>query len=447
MTELVRARMIRSLGATGFSLGSLVLIQLAGVPLFLHGFGVHLYGEWLVLSALPAYLALSDLGFVGVLGNDMTMRLTRDDQEGALAAFQSVFVTITALSGAMGVSCVIALWFVDPRHALSVSLMSHGDVALTLAFLIGNVLVSLQLGLLEAGFRCVGKFPRGNAGISAVRLAALGTSAGVALAGGGPVGASAAQVAATTVGYLGLRVLLRRDAPWLSFGYGAFSRSILGELLPPASSYLCFPIGNALTLQGMVLVVSAQLGPAQVVVVNVVRVATTGIRQLVSVINHAVWPELTRAIVVHDLPLARRLHLNAVRANLVLAIVAAGALMGMGTRIVQLWTRDAVSPDPTFLRLMVLTVICDSAWVTSAVVLLSVNRHQRTAVLYVATSGLAVAVVALCIDRFGLCVIPAALMASGAVLTVYVARAASVVLEQSPRELARKLVGSHDGGL
>ena len=50
----VKSRIIRSLYATGFGQAVTVLTQLAGVPLFLHYWGVEKYGQWLVLSAIPS---------------------------------------------------------------------------------------------------------------------------------------------------------------------------------------------------------------------------------------------------------------------------------------------------------------------------------------------------------------------------------------------------------
>ena len=46
--------------------------------------GVHLYGEWLLISTIPAYLLLTDLGFGNVAGSDMTMRVHAGDGEGAI---------------------------------------------------------------------------------------------------------------------------------------------------------------------------------------------------------------------------------------------------------------------------------------------------------------------------------------------------------------------------
>ena len=435
-----RARVIRSLGATGFGLAVTAVMQIAGVPAFLHGFGVRRYGEWLVISAVPAYLNLSDLGYVGVAGNEMTMRVAVGDRRSAQSAFQTVWAMMTVLSVTVSAAVLSAVWLLPSERLLHVVSLSHREVALTLTLLAASVLVSMQMGMLEAGFRCAGLFPRGNVGISVVRFASFGAAAGSALAGAGLVGAAAAQLAALVAGFVALRLVLRRDVPWLRFGVDEISSPMLRRLASPALAFLGFPIGNALALQGMVLVVSAELGAVAVVVLSVVRTLATTIRQLVNVINHAVWPELSRAIAADELPLARRIHVESLRGALGIAAGSALVLVVAGRPIIHLWAGGAVMPSPALLRLMLLTVLLDVAWLTSSVVLASVNRHQRTALLYLASNVISIALAATFVPELGLPAVPVALMASDVLLTGYVIRSSTALLRQSPRDFGRQLV-------
>lgn len=77
-------------GANLYSQIVTVIVQLVGVPILLYSWGAQLYGEWLILSAIPAYLSMSDLGFSQSAGNDMTARVARNDRDGALSVFQSL---------------------------------------------------------------------------------------------------------------------------------------------------------------------------------------------------------------------------------------------------------------------------------------------------------------------------------------------------------------------
>lgn len=436
-----RGRVARSLGATGFGLLVTLLIQVVSVPAFLHGFGLRTYGTWLVLSAVPAYLSLSDLGFVGIVGNEMTMRVAVGDKEGAKAAFQSVWAAMTTMSAAVAGLVVAAVWLLPAERILHVEGVGHDKAALTLTLLALGVLVLMQAMMLEAGFRCEGLFPRGNAGISVVRLMSFTAAAVAALAGAGLVGAAAAQAGATSVGFAALRLVMRRDVPWLRYGIGSFSRPVLRKLASPALAYLGLPIGNALALQGMILVVSAELGAAAVVVLTVVRTVATGIRQCINVINHAVWPELSRAIAAEETPLARRLHVGSLRAAILTAGGVSVVLAVVGRPLIHVWTSKAVLPSSAFLQLMLLTTLMDAAWLTSLIVLASVNRHQKASLLYLGSSAIAVALAASFVPVIGLPAVPLALMTSDFVLTGYVIRASTSLLGQTHGEFLRQLVG------
>ena len=73
-TSSLRGRLSRGLGAQGFSQVVQILIRLGEVPLLLHFWGTQLYGEWLMLTAIPAYLAIADGGFTGAASREMSMR-------------------------------------------------------------------------------------------------------------------------------------------------------------------------------------------------------------------------------------------------------------------------------------------------------------------------------------------------------------------------------------
>src|ERR1700720_275311 len=91
----VAQRLMRGLGATALGPVVTAIIQLGSIPVLLHVWGAPKYGDWLLLSAIPSYLTLSDLGFGNASGSDMPMRVAANDREGALETFQSSWVLVT----------------------------------------------------------------------------------------------------------------------------------------------------------------------------------------------------------------------------------------------------------------------------------------------------------------------------------------------------------------
>ena len=76
------------------------MIQLVQVPVFLHFWSVPLYGEWMIVTSIPAYLSFSNIGFGNVAGNEMTMLVAAEDREGALRVFESCWWLIAIVCGA-----------------------------------------------------------------------------------------------------------------------------------------------------------------------------------------------------------------------------------------------------------------------------------------------------------------------------------------------------------
>src|SRR3984893_6799806 len=142
----VGARLLRGLGAT--ALGPIVtaFIQLGAVPLLLHSWGVAKYGDWLILSAIPSYLGLSDLGFGDASGSDMTMRVAAGDRKGAIETFQSSWVLLSVVSVIVGLVAAIAVWHVPWHHWVKLTSLSDVQASAVVLVLGAYLLMSQQSG-------------------------------------------------------------------------------------------------------------------------------------------------------------------------------------------------------------------------------------------------------------------------------------------------------------
>ena len=74
-------RVFKGIGAN--FLGQIINIasRILLVPLFLLAWGADIYGEWLLLSSMVAYLALTDMGGAVYIGNRMTQAFAHQDNE------------------------------------------------------------------------------------------------------------------------------------------------------------------------------------------------------------------------------------------------------------------------------------------------------------------------------------------------------------------------------
>lgn len=418
----IRRRVLRGLAGYAVSQPVALLIQIAGVPLYLHFWGVDLYGEWLVIAAIPAYLAASDLGVTTATLHAMTVQVAAGDRDAALRTFRTSWRLVSLFSV---VACVIVMagaYSLPVGDWLNLGRLGDDDVVLLL--LLGlfslHVIGSLQTGLLNAGFYAEGEYGQGVALLSLARLAEFVLGAVCVVAGFGPVAVVTAFVVGRAIVAVAMRQRLRRLAPWLSLGLGGFDRTTARELFGPALGFTGFAIGNALNGQGPVLVVGAVFGPAAVVLFSTLRTLTRLVPQLFQGLSNVLRPEIGIAVGSGDLATARRINRLAGRLALWGVVALALGLAVLGDPIVALWTGGRLAVEQPLFMLLLAVIVVNSLWTACAWTLQAVNRVQRQALIWFMTNGAALAGMSIAGAAAGLEGVAVALILAECVMVGYV---------------------------
>lgn len=385
----IRRRLLANAGANTFGKVLTVVVQIVSVPLLLHQWGTGLYGEWILLSALPSYFAMSDIGFGNVAGNEMTMLVAAGKTEEALDVFQSVSLFITSVSLAMCVLLTLGIWFLPVERWLQIHTLSVHDVRLILVLLGVSALLTLQEGLFQGSFRCVGKYA---VGIAAKSVVMVGTFVGAVTAvafGASPLQAAIVIVLINAAGTFGLWVLLRRQIEWLRYGVSHAQLSTIRRLALPAVSFMGIPISNAISIQGMLIVVGHVFGPVGVVTFGTCRTITRSVYQALGLINNSIWPEISVAFGAGNLTLVRKLHRVACQVSIVVCVSATMLVAIFGNRIWNFWTLGKLQTDPILLFILLIQMLLGCLWYTSSVVAMAINKHAGIARAILAASCLA----------------------------------------------------------
>jgi O-antigen/teichoic acid export membrane protein len=436
----VRGRLIRGLGASALGPVVTAIVQIVSVPIFLHFWGVKLYGEWLILSAIPTYLMLSDLGFANVAANDMTMRVAAGDRDGALETFQSTWALILMTSALVEISILSAIWFLPLTRWLNLSSLGAPEVRLILILFSAYVLFVLQTDLITTGFRCEGNFAYGTVVNNVMRLAEFILTMGLVAHGADPLRVVAVLLAARILGTFLMSRLLRRKSPWLRYGIRHARLASIRRLASPAVAFMAFPAGSALSVQGMVVVTGIVLGPVAVATFSTMRTLTRFGFQIIDAIKNSVWPELSAAYGAQNWDLARRLHRTACQAALWLSLAAAAFLFVAGDHIFRFWTHGRVIMDVGAFRWLLLGIVANSFWYTSSVVTIASNTHQRVAALYLAGTAGSIILASLLMPHFGIGGAAMSLLLIDIVLGWYVVRMSLAKLEDRATDFGTALL-------
>jgi O-antigen/teichoic acid export membrane protein len=422
----LRRRVLNALGAGAFGQGVVVLIQLASVPAFLSVWGPAEYGVWLVLSAIPAYLAMADVGLVTAVGNEMTMATGRGDTAEANRLFQSALAFMLVTCGGLAALSLLGAAFA-PFDGLS-----SADRRLALAALALTTVLALFSGLADAIFRATSRFAEGLMVANLVRLAEwAGWMAGLFLVG---------SFAAVAVGGLVMRaaglglacVMAARGDHGLRWGLGDASLSKVRRMARPAVSFMAFPLANALNFQGMTLLVGQFLGPAMLAVFATYRTLTRVAMQLSAMFAHSVWPELSRLYGFGGGAAVRSLYRRSAGLGVVISLGVSAALFVAAPPLLALWTHGVIGYQPGLMALMLAYAAVAGMWNLPRVMMLATNRHTGLALGVLLASALSLAVAAAFATRWGLEGVGIALLTTEVAIAVFSARLASRLLQAPP---------------
>lgn len=380
--------MLAGSGANAFGQAITIGIQLFSLPLFLHYWDAATYGAWLILSAIPSYLSMADVGMVTAAGNKMTIAIGQRDREQANRVFQSALLFMLIVCGLIAVLVLpTALWMPLP------GITATPDYRVALAFLSGGVLIAIFSGLTEAIFKATGRYPLGTLLSNLVRLAEWGGAMlGLALVGSFSA-VAAGGLLARTFGLIFITAAASSGQHGIRWSVRGAKADEVRAMVKPAFSFMLFPLANALSFQGITLLVGQTLGPAAVALFNTYRTLARVAVQATSVFSHALWPEFSRLYgeggAAAVLPLYRR----TTRLGIVLSILLSIGLYIVAPLLLRLWTHGAITFEPLLMLVMLIYAAVGGSAHVPRIFLLATNKHSRLALwllmLAIASLGLA----------------------------------------------------------
>lgn len=381
----MKRRVIAGMGANSFGMAITICIQLASLPLFLHYWDTATYGKWLVLSAIPAYLSMADAGMVTAAGNKMAMAMGRGEPTEANRVFQSAQLFMAVVCSAIALAAIpVALLAPLPG-------IEDSDMRFALAALSLSTLLALVGGLSEAVFKATQRYATGTMLGNFTRMAEwLGMMAGLALVG---------TFAAVAIGGLVCRACMLAYGGWLAernghgmhWGIAAADKQELRAMVAPAASFMAFPLANALSFQGVTLLVAAIFGPSSVAVFNTYRTLSRIAVQATAIFSHALWPEFSRLFGQGDLTQLQQTYRRAFWLGLVQALLLSALLYGLAPWLLAVWTHGAIAFQASLMFWMLAYAAVGGSWHVSRILLMGTNQHAPLAGWSIAAGVLTIA--------------------------------------------------------
>jgi O-antigen/teichoic acid export membrane protein len=268
-----------------------LLTQLLLPPIFLHSYGVALYGEWLALSAAIGYLSTVNYGIQTYSNMQMTIHYNRGEVEKCLQVQSAGLFVMFSLIGVLA-AILFGVFLLPLDRWLHLTMPLRG--AQWLLYLLSlQLLVSMVFGFLSGNYMVIGQAHRGTNFNNASQLVVTLATAVVAVLRCQLVWIAAMQLAISVAMVLYVFGDFSRLAPDLRPTLRYWRGVPLLSVLKPSVHYAFLYSSNILGYQLPVIVIQRILGPVAVVTFSVTRTIYSMARRMPPLITNSIGPEVT----------------------------------------------------------------------------------------------------------------------------------------------------------
>lgn len=411
--------MLRRIGNSSIATLSSQVISIASnlllVPLFLLAWTPQVYGEWVTLTALVAYLSTIDMG-VGLYGvNKLTQAYARNDLQ-EYRRYQSTFLTFYCVSALVGsVLIILVAWSLPFAAWLDIQETPSAQIPFVIVLLGIQVLWNVPQGLIISIYRTTGNLAKTQWIINVQRLLVLGVVTWGLIVGVNMVQLAFLQLTPMILITSATLWDVYRRQPMLFPVFPGADWNTFLMTLKPSLLFAVFVLTTPLVVQGTVLLVSAILGTLAVVVFTTTRTLINMVRQVIAAISYAIWPELTIIESRGEVTKLVRATYLTVTLTMVLGFSFGSALWFEGASVIQSWTRHQVQPDVMLLRMFLVQTTFSVIVASVGLSAVATNRHRTNSLAALAGSVAGLVFAAVLIRPMGVVGVPLGLLAGEAI--------------------------------
>ncbi len=370
-TDTVTKRLLANL--SGSAIGKLLVVarQLFLVPLFLHVWGVEVYGQYILLSAIPTMLNMSNLGMGTAAGISVSLAIAGGKREEA-GRIYTTGLAISLMVGSVIILGGFALIKLFPGAFVPLSGIGHSRLILILLLVslasdqANEVMNGVYIGCKKMSVA----FQISNS-VQAVRLAATFFTL---LWRQSPLVIVTADTLINVLATLFFIVPTVRLCPYLYKNGFRFYKDLAGRLLVTGIGFQAAPLWQAILFQGSLWLAQITLGAVGVATWSTLRALCRSVNQFYEMLVATIYPEIQLAIGSGNYALARKLHGLAVCLSVALAGCALIPLSLCGPVVYRLWTNGVLTVPPVIWPLLGLSVLVSSLLTTSGVVHRAMGR-------------------------------------------------------------------------
>jgi O-antigen/teichoic acid export membrane protein len=413
-----------SLGAVIHILGQIIV-----VPIGMATWQKERWGEWLSISALVMFLALTDLGVQTHVVNKMSAHYARGKTDDILHELHSALRIQGPLAIVIWTLGAIVFYFLPLKSWLGIRTATELDTYLTIVFFSFELLLNVPFGVVNSTYRAAQHLPRAAIIGTIKRVLEVVILVTLMIARAPFWMVALGRVLMVLVLYSLVIRDLHKLFSWFTLRpFRGNARDGIA-MLPSGALFLLAALADYLASQGNLMVIQGALGGVAVAQLATHRTISSMGKIVATQLASAIWPELTALEALGDTERLVRLHRTAAKLVAFLAGIPLIAFFPLATWVYHAWTMRELSLDPVILGALVLQTILWGIWYAGWTVLMATNRQGRLVWLLAINAAISIGLCVVLVPRMGIRGAAFAMLIADCVVAVWaIPRAACVAL-------------------
>ena len=369
-----------------------LIIQIITMPVLLRYWGKDITTTWIVMTSIPAYIAMTDVGF----GNSFANLLLISKEEGnfvntgtlvrSMRKYQLFISIIILFIGGL------FIWFPSTQIYLGGEKITRDTFTIAASVLLVYSILCLQSSYYMAVYRASDCNSEYNNAVTVARLSEFIVILPSVFLGGGIVGVSLALLTVRTLFMTYLEFKCIKFLKLLAQGSSSASFFVFWEIFHNGFGYFGYSLGYLISNQIIISYLMIQKGGDFVLLLCIARQPARIFLQACSIVFTSVHPEMTKAYAHRDIPRMRDLSSKTLMPVLIFGPIFCVSMIFIGPKIINIWTGGVAIG-----RLLVFTAAFEAvshAFANASMIInWSTNQTKLLSIFFLASQILALLVI------------------------------------------------------
>lgn len=371
--------------------GVQLLNQIVLVPFYIIYWGNERYSDWIVLSAITSFFLMSDIGLNTVIQNRFSIKFAERKIQECDSLLTNNYVIVTIIMIFALVLSSVYLMFFDIVQQMHIYTLSRHETNIIFIILVFSVFIKMYSGVENAIYRATHNASRAVF-FDQISFLFVTIFTFVALILHLPLTYLSFLIVIPDIILVIIKHYDSRKFYLYKFHASDINIKLLKSIFIPSISFMSFPLGNAIILQGYTLLVNRFYGADSVVLYNTTRTMCNFIKTLLLTIQKSVWPEYSISYGKKDFSRMRHLHRKAIKAALISSVSISLILLIGGPLIYKIWTHNTIVFSYSLMISYLIVINLDNLWNSSSITLMATNNHMKLGIFFVSLSILSIGV-------------------------------------------------------